>query len=165
MDKRGAYFFVIDVFVASAIIIIALVLIFNFFLNRPEMQHPRLYASDVMSFLLSTEVGKLQNTYVESLIKNGNITNTKQSLFSQILEFHKKGKDDINRLFIHNITTGLIPKTYGIEYTINGTSVYNKSLATLSTATFSVSAKRICFLRINSTEIYGPVMCEVQVWD
>lgn len=130
MKKRGAYFFVIDVFVASIIIIIALIMIFNFFLKSPETEQSRLYANDFMNFLLTTEVRDFQNSYKTELVVNKNITNTQQSLFNQIIEFHKKGEDDINRKFINNISQGIIPDIYGLSYTINKTSIYNRSINT-----------------------------------
>ena len=104
MKKRGAYFFVIDVFVASAIVILALILIFNFFLRRPETEQPRLYADDYMDFLLTTEVREFQNTYKWNLTQNGTITNTHQSLFDQILEFHNNSEDKVAFKFILDCT-------------------------------------------------------------
>ncbi|MFH1506339.1 MAG: hypothetical protein ABIE94_05130 [archaeon] len=165
MKKRGAYFFVIDVFVASSIVILALILIFNFFLKKPEIEQPRLYADDFMGFLLTTEVREFQNDYKWNLTQNGTITNTHQSLFDQIMEFHNNSRDRIAFKFIHNMTKGLIPNHLGIEYTINNESIYNRSLTTRNTSSFLLSSKKIGFLRTNRTKLYGPVVCEVQIWD
>jgi hypothetical protein len=71
-------------------------------------------------------------------------------------------------LVLQNLTTALMPEKYGFSYTIidgsTSTAIYTHSIDTLSDAKAIIVSKKITFLPLNDTAMFGPVIVEVKVW-
>ncbi len=84
--NKKAYYFSIDAFVALLLIIGVVVFIkpsANSEIHQEEFVH-----RDLIDVLSSLKIGEMNNTYVEQLIANKNITNLNQSVLEQIGEFY-----------------------------------------------------------------------------
>jgi hypothetical protein len=121
---------------------------------------------------------------VNQLILEGNITNPKNTVMEQVDIFYYNYKHVCNKLdleckeeyfnmsakLIENITKFLLDNKHGFDYRIfdpdnSNTSIYNKSLDKLENSSFVLVSKRIVFLRVNSTTIFGPHIVDIKVWE
>ncbi len=170
MNKRGAYFFVIDAMIASSIIILGLIIIFTTHNIRPETSPTLRIVGEYTDFLISTKIREFQGTYVESLVNDSNITNLDNTLLEQLTEFYflnqtgPKDKTVIMNNYIQEISTGIIPRQRSFEVYMNRSLLYANSNTPVEEAELVINSKKLSFKRINDTYIYGPVVLEVKVW-
>nr|MCK4930400.1 hypothetical protein [Nanoarchaeota archaeon] len=169
MNKRGAYFFVIDSLIAGSIIFLSLIIIFTTHSLRPEAGPTLRIVGDYTNFLINVKVREFQGDYVQSLVDDGNITDLDNTLLEQLTEFYyynESGKDTTTIManFIKEVSQGIIPEQRSFAVYMNKTRIYNKTNTPLQEAGLVLNSKKISFKRINETYIYGPVILEVKVW-
>jgi hypothetical protein len=168
MDKRGAYFFVMDAIIATAVIVAIIMFIFSTYTISP-LQEPTLSsANDFMKYLSTTKIRESDNIIIRNMILDGNITNLDNTLMGQMIYFYFTGKAVALENFTKAVATTVVPADRGLFIFINKSMVYNSSLhkdaATLNASTLSMSVNMMSFVMINETLIYGPVWAEVKVW-
>ncbi|MFH1211881.1 MAG: hypothetical protein V1659_03040 [Candidatus Woesearchaeota archaeon] len=164
MNKRGSYFFVIDAFLAGVIVFITLTVILSSYANYPKTSQTESITEDYISVFLDTEMRDLENSYANKLDSQGLVSNPRRTVFEQIAELYFTNETSYAKGFVKSLTEGIIPEQFGVAYIINDTMVYNRSIRTLDSASFLVSAKKLTFFRLNSTRVIGPVITEVKVW-
>ncbi|HJX06373.1 MAG TPA: hypothetical protein VJ461_06710 [Candidatus Nanoarchaeia archaeon] len=170
MNKRGAYFFVIDAMIASTIIIMSLIIIFSSHTTRTESNPTVRMLGEYLSFISTTKVRNFQGSYVQNLTNDGNITNRDNTLLGQLTEFYYynqtgfKNTSIIMANFLQEINKGAIPDYRSLAFYINDTLIYQSQFITPDEAGLGLNMKKISFKRINDTYIYGPVIVEVRVW-
>lgn len=169
MNKRGAYFFVIDALIGSSIIFLGLIIIFNSHVTKTESDTSLRMLSDFITVISTTKIRSFQGAYVQSLINDGNITNRDNTLLEQLTEFYdlnQSGAKDttlIMEQYLTEISKTVIPDYRSIAIYMNDTQLYGVQTILPEEAGTGLSAQRITFYR-NSTYIYGPVLFEVRVW-
>ncbi|MFH1073413.1 MAG: hypothetical protein V1743_08350 [Nanoarchaeota archaeon] len=175
MQKRGSYFFVLDVFIASAVLVLTLIIIFSSKVNTPAPDQPFLMAENYMNFLTTTEFRDIANPYKLNFTKSGYINDTRITLDKAILtlDYYKRtnGTQNYSSVFIESISRGVIPEQYGFSYKINGTGIYSRGVDTYQDAQIVLTAKRVSYITIVPEEtaygtkyIHGPVVTEVTIW-
>ena len=170
MNKRGAYFFVIDALIAASIIILSLIIIFTSHAIIPEAGPTLRMVEDYTDFLINTRIREFQGDYVQSLVENGNITNQDNALLQQLTEFYYYNKSGIRNTtkimwnFTKEISQGIIPEQRSFAVYLNKTLIYNRTNTLLQESSLVLNSKKISFKRINETYIYGPVILEVKIW-
>ncbi|MFH1400782.1 MAG: hypothetical protein ABIH41_04640 [Nanoarchaeota archaeon] len=183
MQKRGSYFFVLDVFLAGAIIVLTLVIILSSRSNAPQPQQTYTTAEDFLTSISTTQFRDVQNPWQRRLQEAGFVNRTEWNLDQVVAsldyyDFSTNGSqvwqpvaDDTNMsfVFVQSLQEGLVPAQFGFSYAlIDGADrriIYNRSNDTLDSATTVLSARRITFFPIDSSSIYGPVITEVKVWN
>lgn len=177
MKKRASYFFVLDVFIASAIMVLTLVIIFSSRANAPPPETSYLMAEDFMDFLATTEFRDTGHSMKYGLVNKSIIKDSSMSLLQVIAYLNyceevplscpewpdNKRTDD----FIEELATGLIPEVYSVSYNISGIdgALYTRpSNSVLSNAFIILSARRVTYFRLDNDDLYGPVISEVTVW-
>jgi hypothetical protein len=168
MNKRGAYFFVIDALIAASVIFISLIIIFTSHNMVPETSPSLRMVEDYTSFLTTTKVNQFQGIYVTSL----NITGSDNTLLQQLIEFYyynTTGNDTTMIMwnFTKEISKGVIPDQRSLMVFINGSLIYNRSVSPIDSSSLVMSSRRVSFIRVtNSTRtfIYGPVIMDVRIW-
>lgn len=169
MNKRGGYFFILDVFIASAVLTLTLVIIFSSRANAPPPETSYRVADDFMAFLTTTELRDISNPHKLNLTKGGFINDSTLNLVQVLAVLNYTNAKNTSgvlwmTIFMDSISAGIIPEKYGMNYSINGTSIYERTPETYATANLVLSSRRITFFRINSQELYGPVISEVKIW-
>lgn len=174
MNKRGAYFFVIDALIAASVIFISLIIIFTSHRMVPESSPSLRMIEDYMDFLTTTKVNQFQGGYVTSL----NITGSDNTLLEQLVEFYyynTTGNDTSQIMwnFTQEISKGIIPDQRGLIVYINDSInnhyslIYNRSVSPMEKSSLVLSSRRLSFKKITNetnTIIYGPVILDVRVW-
>jgi len=174
MNKRGAYFFVIDALIAASVIFISLIIIFTSHRMVPESSPSLRMIEDYMDFLTTTKVNQFQGGYVTSL----NITGSDNTLLEQLVEFYyyNTSSNDTSQImwnFTREISKGVVPDQRGLIVYINDSInnryslIYNRSVSPMEKSSLVLSSKRVIFKKITNetnTIIYGPVILNVKVW-
>jgi hypothetical protein len=169
MNKRGAYFFVIDAFIAASIIFVTLMLIMNTHATKPESAPTLRMVEDYTEFLMNTKIREFEGPYTEILFNNHNITNLDNTLLDQLTEFYYynstgKNMSAIMADFTREISQGIVSSQRSFAVYINDSLIYNRTQKQAEYAELLLSSKKISYKRINDTYIYGPVIVRVSVW-
>jgi len=174
MNKRGAYFFVIDALIAASVIFISLIIIFTSHRMVPESSPSLRIIEDYMDFLTTTKVNQFQGGYVTSL----NITGSDNTLLEQLVEFYyynTTGNDTSQIMwnFTREISKGIIPDQRGLVVYINdrinnrSSLIYTRSVSPMEKSSLVLSSKRVIFKRITNGAndfIFGPVILDIRMW-
>ena len=172
MNKRGAYFFVIDALIAASIIFISLIIIFTTHSTKPETSPSLRMIEEYTYFLMETKIREFQGDYVKSLENDGNITSLDNTLLEQLTEFFYLNESKIKNTsiimanFTREISHGIIPDQRYLAVYLNHTLIYNRTnpARTINDSSLALTTKKITFKRINQTYIYGPIILEVKIW-
>jgi len=169
MDKRGAYFFVIDAFIGASIIFLSLIIIFTSHSLLPETSPTLRAVVDYTDFLMNTKIRQFQGDYIKQLINDNNITNRDNTLLDQLTEFYYRNQTGENTLammasFTKEISKGMVPEQRGLAVYLNKSLVYNSTPKPMNQSNLVLSSQKITFKRINETYIYGPIILEVRIW-
>ena len=175
MNKRGAYFFVIDAFIAASIIFLTLMLIMNTHAAKPESAPTLRMVEDYTTFLMNTRIRDFVGPYTETLVNNHNITNLDNTLLDQLTEFYyynSTGKNmsatmnisDIMADFTREISQSIMSSQRSFAIYINDSLIYNRTQKDPEYSELLLSSKKISYKRINDTYIYGPVIVRVSIW-
>jgi len=166
MDKRGAYFFVIDAFIASSIIIICLMIIFTSKNSRPDSGPALLMIEEFANYLQDSKLNEVQGSYVINLSNASSITSLDNTILEQAVIFYYYDSSNITRIsqLIDTTTRSASSQQRSMIIYLNSTLVYNRSLSTPSESDLMITTRRVVFKRINETFVYGPLIMEVKLW-
>src|SRR3989344_3348128 len=112
--KKGV-FFTIDALLACGIIIIAIVLVSQFYYSEQQTANVNYASQDLVNVFSTMTVSQINNAYVQNLTASGIITNTNNTLIEQIGEFWAQESAELAENFTKNLTEDLIPKNYGFS--------------------------------------------------
>lgn len=165
--KKG-YFFTLDAFIAMSILVACVILMFSIQSYQPYPMQSVSFSDDLMKTLTVTKLNEVQNDYYYSLVNNGNITQTDNTIMEQIIWFVISGKPELGNSFALNITANLIPREFGCQLLI-----YNESMMYVSNisagqnsqdkARLMITSKRMIVGEENGT-FWGPMIAEVRLW-
>ncbi|HYD03579.1 MAG TPA: hypothetical protein VEC16_04725 [Alphaproteobacteria bacterium] len=165
--KRG-YYFIIDALVGSTIIFISLMIILNNTARPTKIQYNYELAEDYSTFIITTKLEDISNPYINNLIINGTITDTRLTIMEQVDLFYYNNDLPHAAGMIRNITEPLIPAKYGFEYNmINGTNtvnIYRRNASDINNANVVIVSRKITFLQVNSAVLFGPATTEIKTW-
>lgn len=137
---KKAVFFTIDSLLASGIIIIAIMLVSNFYSAEQQKVNVNYASQDIVRVFSAMTVGEVNNDYIKSLISSGQITNINSTLIEQIGEFWASGNAELAMNFTKNLTEGIIPGNYGFKILVNDEEIYSRGIALKKSL---VSSRRI----------------------
>ncbi|HLD04751.1 MAG TPA: hypothetical protein VJG90_03445 [Candidatus Nanoarchaeia archaeon] len=164
MNKRGTYFFVLDAVISSIIILVTVYFILSLRTKGPESLQSYTQAEDFMDFMMQTEVRDFNGNYTKRLVEEGNITDTRRTLFQQMAEFHFYNKTNISWQFMEEVSNSSLLGQQGMMMWFDEDMMFNRSSDRYSKANLILSSKKMSFLRINQTYVEGPNLMEVWVW-
>jgi hypothetical protein len=174
LRKKG-YYFIIDAFIGSTIIFLSLMIILNEGVRPTKIQYNYEMAEEYSSFIFTTKIIDVKkNPYVESLL-NTYINDTSLTIMDQVnLFYYRKNPADLIRAgkMIENLTETLIPEKYSYSYNIidpitnppTVTLISNRTTTDIKDAKVVIASKKITFLQINSTTMFGPATTEIKIW-
>ncbi len=164
MNKKG-YFFIIDAFIASTIIVITLMLIINSDERVPVIQNKYFLAEEFATFIINTNVEDMNNPTVNSWINQTIVRNPKNSIMEQIAEFHFNANDTLATDLITITVNGTVGDKNGFSYRIDNVTLYSRNTThPLEDSRLIVTSKKIVYWEKNSTTLYGPAIVEITVW-
>jgi hypothetical protein len=182
--NRKSYFFVIDTLIGSTIIFLSLLVVLNSGTKEWGLTHDYTLAEDYTSFFTDTELRYLSNDFVYTLTVSGVISNSSNTVMQQITLFYYYAKYlcspidtaciDSNMSLAHdlvaNLSAPLLPEKYGFSYVINdlssgsNTTIYSRDTDWLNNSQVILVSKRITYVDINSTKLFGPNIVTIKIW-
>ncbi len=124
---KKAVFFTIDSVLASGIIIVAVLLVANFYSVEQQKSNLNYASQDIVRVFSTMVVGQVNNDYINSLISSGLIANVNNTIIEQIGEFWADGNADLAKNFTRNLTEDIIPGIFGFSILVNGEEIYSRN--------------------------------------
>jgi len=168
--KKGL-FFTIDSILAAGIVFATIIFASSFYAEEQPTFHINYLSQDLMDTMSAANVADVNNGYINSLISDGTITNLKNTVADQIVEFWVEG--DINRAnkTASNVTEPLVPDASGFSMLIDEETIYSrdrpltKSLVASKRIVSGVAkGQQTAETRKNPPTLFGPVIIEIRVW-
>lgn len=172
-SKRGAYFFLIDVFLVVLILFVTIVTVLSFRSTEPSLLGLDQQLDVITYELYNVEIRDYDSPNVTALRLPGgaiytegwNVQLTIDELIVLMMEegYTTQASDLVAE------AVGTIPRKYGVNYTINTSTslivVYERdSLVSQDNSLVKLSRKKISWPRSNLTNSYEPVVTEVTLW-
>lgn len=170
MGKRGSYFYVIDAFVASTILILTIILIGSYSATETSVEKDVFLIEDVFIYLQGTEVRDADSPVIRYLLDNGLINRTEDPILTMMGKLYAKNESGCVecgralRNYSKEMVEQNIPGWLGASLSINATIMYARSPQTLASANKHFASTRLIFYRINTTDMYGPIPTTIEVW-
>ena len=140
LEMKKAQFFTIDSLLAAGIVITAILLTSNFYSASKQSANINYASQDLVRVFSTMTISDLSNSYVQSLVISGQITNLNNTLIEQIGDFWAAGNIDLAKNFTKNLTDDLVPSNYGFSVLVNGEDIYSRNLPIKSSL---VSSRKI----------------------
>jgi hypothetical protein len=168
-NGRKGYFFIIDAFIGSAIIIFSLLVILFSGSRVPNVSYNYAVAEEYSSFLLNTKIQDIHNDHIINLTAHGVIKDTRHTLMEQIDEFYYYNNLSYASDLIENITEPILSPKYGLSYTMidpsgASTILYTRNAATYQDSKVVIVSRKITFLQIDDSTMFGPAVAEIKIW-
>jgi len=160
---KNGYFFTLDVFIALAVIIVGLAIIFSYSPFSPPQSQTAISSQDLMNELASIKISEISTPFVQLLIENKTITNLENSILEQVGEFYVLHQYELARNVSWYTISNFLPPQYGVMLIINDTLIYESQQYSNDSPTLITSKKLISGI-INQTIMWGPLKAELRVW-
>ncbi|RME52882.1 hypothetical protein D6783_03660 [Candidatus Woesearchaeota archaeon] len=171
MGKKGSYFYVIDAFIASAIIIFTILFITRYAQTDSATPQNINVAEDFMLYLQGTDIRDTDSETVADILKSSVVNETGQTLLTLLTELHYLEKEKGCTLCgeqLYNLSKelieDLIPPAFGARFLMNTTPYYTRQGQTASESMTHFTSQRLTFYQINDSAIFGPLTAHIEVW-
>jgi hypothetical protein len=167
-NRRASYFYVIDAFIASTIVLGALLVLSDRFVTGSSATQAVYTADDVLTALDSTTVRAIDSPQVRTWIAQGLVEYPDESALNQLVRFvadgqNGAGEDDAATNLTRILVAGS-PPAVNIQVHVDNEEVYSRVRRPLSEADVVLSSKRIIVLRMDPWQVYEPALVEVRTW-
>lgn len=125
---KKAVFFTLDALIASGIIILTVILVGNFYSYEQQKANVNYASQDLVRVFSSMTVGQIDNAYVKSLILNGDITDTNNTILEQVGDLWMQEKLNLSYNLTRNLSGEIIPSRYGFSVLVNGEEIYSRDI-------------------------------------
>ena len=161
--KKGL-FLTLDAFVAVGVIVIGAMIVLSFTPYKQSSRQSEQFANDVLT-IFNQNVSEFSLNFTQELLQNGSIRNDKNTLLEQIGEFYfvNTTKSLQNMYGMLNVTVATVPIEFGILIQIENLTAFERDTP-LRESTLVVSSKSNILGVYNSTDLWGPYIIEVRVW-
>jgi len=165
---KKAYFFTLDAFIATSIIVIGISLVLFARSNKPYEMQTAFLSQDVIDTASSIKIYEISdNEYINNLTLNKSITITQNTVLEQVGEFCFKGMNSTANNFTREAFLETIPQEYNFQLLIKdgNETLFNYTKGeNIKTSRVLMSSKNIIFGPINDSTMWGPYTSEVRTW-
>ncbi|USN44977.1 MAG: hypothetical protein H6502_02845 [Candidatus Woesearchaeota archaeon] len=163
MNKRGAFLYLLDVFIAVTLILFSVTLIFSSYLNIPEKTSAFYVANSYLTYYLETPVYELNNPSVSTMIAKNQIHNIDNRLINEVAYQLALGNASIARDLVRLTYDNIVSEQFEFIYRFNDTVVFNTTPLDYQYAKVVVNRGFMTFF-VDHGSVVGPVLTEVVVW-
>jgi hypothetical protein len=177
MQKRASYFFVLDVFIGSAVLVLVLVIIFSSRVNSPQAESPYKTADEFMTFISTTQFRDVGNPHKLNLTREGYINDTSMTVLETIMYLKYLNVYNTTNpmefgapwanVYAESVIQGIIPPQYGVNFSVNGSTVYLRNPKGFQRAQLVLSSRRIDYIRVSGADgnvVPVQFVAEVKLW-
>lgn len=172
-SKKGAYFFLIDVFLVVLIFFITAMTILSFKSSDRSLSGIDQHLDTLTYELFNVELRDYDSSIVNALRSPSGIVyeenwNSQLTIDELVVLLIDNGHDD-NASDLIEEAVGTLPAKYGFNYSINQAGSYvqvyfRAGLIPLSSSAVKLSQRKISWPRSNLTDAYQPAITEVSLW-
>lgn len=164
--KRGAYFFVLDAFIAGIIIVSSLAIFFSTLVVSDNPSQNYVLAEDFISMLDTTIVRSYGGLSVYAMQEQGLNIDPSITLLELIVQLNTSVLSDPsagNLTALLREISRLAPENNGVEYLLDDVSLYSEVPAqSMEDSRLRLSSRRIVMLRMDADIV--PHIFEVRLW-
>jgi hypothetical protein len=164
MQRRGSYFYVIDAFIASIIIIGAFIVLISHFISQQPPTTAFYTAEDFLTTVESTKVLGYDNDMVRDWVSAGMVNDSTRTMLQQLAAFELDGNAGNATGNLSLILATRAPRNVNLEIRVNGNQRFIRQDIDPERASTLLSSKRIVLLQRNVSSIYSPAIVEVRTW-
>jgi len=124
--NKKAIFFTIDSLIAAGILLVGLIILPSFHINRQPTVHLSYLSEDLLGVFSEIKIYELNNLYVDELISNGDIIHMNNTVLEQIGEFWAEDSVGIAQNFTNAVIGGIMPDSYGYSVLVNDEEIYKR---------------------------------------
>lgn len=172
-SKRGAYFFLIDVFLVILILFVTIMTIFGFRTDKPSLLGIDQQIDTITYELFNIEIRDYNSLNMTALRRAGGAIyeegwNNQLTVDELIILLMTNGYEIEARDLVLE-TVEKLPKKYGFNYAINTSidfvTVYSRpSLVSVDASLVKLSQRKISWPRSDIDNVYSPAVTEVTLW-
>ena len=165
MNKRGVYFFVIDVIVAVLIFSVTVAIIASFNTNQPSRASVEETMGIIVTDLMQTEIKDVATSpTLQALRLDGNITNLDLTIDQVLIILFDDGELNNAQNIVAEATAWVSPQ-FGMNYSIDGTQIYYRpAIIDANDSQVQLSTRKVSVVEANLSTYYPTRVTEVIVW-
>ncbi|MCP3684142.1 MAG: hypothetical protein GY861_15785 [bacterium] len=166
MKKRG-YFFTIDAFIAMGVMVIGLMLVLFSHTYTPYQEQTTVLANSNLKDLSVPTIKEVNAnsgymSELNTLIRNGNITQMDNTILEQAIEFCLTGREENASVIVGEVWTSVEQEQYGTSLWIDGLLIFDT--ATENPDSKFLASSKMFVIGYNATHTWGPINVEVRAW-
>lgn len=168
MNKRGAFFFILDVFIGSMILLVTIILILGYMNRTTSLSGVEQQAELLKSDIFDTEVSQVgsDNVALQTLRAANDVPYFTASVDEYIYYLILEGRTIDAAQVVEGIVNG-VPGQYGVEYVIltdPETVVYSRNDVSKDDSETMYSVRALTLTRSDFKTVSEPIVTEVRVW-
>lgn len=167
LNRRG-YFFVIDAIIAATILLLGIFVLLGASVEKPAGTQSITTADSFATLIGDTPLSSSTNSYYESTLLTKNLVPFADATpIEEIgyLVLSNNSSCPSCASYAENFSLSLIDEAidsqYGVAIAFNGTVV---ALRDRPQRVFYIARPLLVYVRLNSTDVVGPVVAEVRLW-
>ena len=172
MELKKGVFFTIDSILGAGIILAVIIFTSSLYVEEQPSFHLDYLSQDLARTLSAITVKETNNEYLNSLIADGTIKNTNNTVLEQIGEFWASDQSVFANKTVANVTKNLVSNITGIGIWIDNDPIYDNGIQvkmSLTSSKILISGIKkgqssAPFTRSNPPTLWGPAIAEVRVW-
>lgn len=165
MLKKKGYFFIIDAFIAMTILSVGMFILLSSYVTSPPKTQTIITSKDILDFMTRTTVKEMviPDDIVNKTIlyETGSLDNT---IIEQVNEYRHLGKLDLAEDLTEYVLSTVVPVQFEILVNINGVKIYKRASSNIEDADILVPSKAHILTVYDQSQIFGPDLVEVFVW-
>ncbi len=166
-QRKGAYYFVIDVLIGLFIFVLALFLIASYSTFTPSLGSvdQTLQAMQQRFFELPLTKADPGNAFLASLKENNSLYNPSFTIDEFIYVLYNNSQLANATLLLANISTW-VPANVGFNYSLDGHEIYSKQALskTMQESDVKLSQKKLTLVSANITTSYELAITKLEIW-
>jgi len=163
--KKGSFFFILDVFIASFIFLVTLFMIISFKVSMPESDALATKLTGFTNIVFKNPVNSYSNEYKDILKQNPETWPDPLITTDELVYYlWANGHNESATLLVQSISEMLLPNHIGIRYKVDNIIVYEQKQFKEESSKIAISNAKITYKLINTTYSLGPVTTEVILW-
>jgi hypothetical protein len=165
-DKKGSFFFILDMFLASFILLITLIMIFSFRFQQPEADALKIKLDGFTSILFKSEISSYSTPVLNELMDDEETwPNPHLTMDEYVYYLYLKGYTTNATNVVKSLSSLILPSNIGLNYSIDGILIYTQNPNKKEKSDVVLSERKITFEVFNSTYYFDKaVTTKVEIW-
>ncbi len=166
--RKDGFFFITDTILAIIIIFAGLAIVLSSSTTTPITAQAALTAHDFLKQLSATQINASNDEVIIAARFNRTISTADnyRSVLETLVYLCSRNLNYTATEIVSSISQSTLPTNYNVEFRINNTLVYNRSVNTVTAAQapFVLKDRKIVYGLTNASTAFGPYIVEFAIW-